>query len=76
MKRQASHKPFIEQPAARNKFGSMRRVFESLQACTEQLIYEFEILSDADGARLLGDSRALLKAESGMVCKYMLQRNV
>ena len=42
MKRQASDKPFIEQPAVGNNFGSMGRVVESWQARTEQLIYKFE----------------------------------
>ncbi|KAH8730294.1 acyl-CoA dehydrogenase-like protein [Phaeosphaeriaceae sp. PMI808] len=73
LKREAFGKLLIEQPVVRNKFGNMGRQVESLQAWTEQIIYELENLSDADGARLLGGTTALLKVESGMVCKYVAE---
>lgn len=73
IKREAFDKTLIEQPVVRNKFGNMGRMVESLQAWTEQIIYELEKLSDGDGARLLGGTTALLKVESGMVCKYVAE---
>lgn len=73
IKREAFDKTLIEQPVVRNKFGNMGRMIESLQSWTEQIIYELENLSDADGARLLGGTTALLKVESGMVCKYVAE---
>jgi hypothetical protein len=53
----------VEQPIVRNKFGNMGRRIESLQAWTEQIVYEVE---HADGARLLG-------GEAGMVCKCVAE---
>ncbi|PVH95515.1 acyl-CoA dehydrogenase-like protein [Periconia macrospinosa] len=73
LKREAFDKKLIEQPVVRNKFGNMGRQIESLQAWTEQIIYELENLSDADGARLLGGTTALLKVETGMVSKYVAE---
>lgn len=73
LKREAFDKKLIEQPVVRNKFGNMGRMVESLQAWTEQIIFELENLSDKDGARLLGGTTALLKVESGMVCKYVAE---
>jgi alkylation response protein AidB-like acyl-CoA dehydrogenase len=73
IKREAFDKTLIEQPVVRNKFGNCGRMVESLQAWTEQVVYELEHLSDADGARLLGGTTALLKVESGMVCKYVAE---
>ncbi|KAH6639545.1 acyl-CoA dehydrogenase-like protein [Boeremia exigua] len=73
IKREAFDKTLIEQPVVRNKFGNCGRMVESLQAWTEQIVYELENLSDADGARLLGGTTALLKVESGMVCKYVAE---
>ena len=51
----------------------MGRQIESLQAWTEQIIYELENLSDKEGSRLLGGTTALLKVESGIVCKYIAE---
>jgi alkylation response protein AidB-like acyl-CoA dehydrogenase len=73
LKREAFDKLLIDQPVVRNKFGNMGRQIESLQAWTEQIVYELENLSDTDGARLLGGTTALLKVESGMVCKYVAE---
>lgn len=73
LKREAFDKTLIEQPVVRNKFGNMGRQVESLQAWTEQIVYELDKLSDVDGARLLGGTTALLKVESGMVCKYVAE---
>ncbi|KAF2833915.1 acyl-CoA dehydrogenase-like protein [Ophiobolus disseminans] len=73
LKREAFGKTLIEQAVVRNKFGNMGRQVEALQAWTEQIVYELENLSDADGARLLGGATALLKVESGMVCKYVAE---
>jgi hypothetical protein len=46
---------------------------EALQAWTEQVVYELEHLSDAEGARILSGTTALLKVEDGMVCKYIVE---
>jgi alkylation response protein AidB-like acyl-CoA dehydrogenase len=73
LKREAFDQLLIDQPVVRNKFGNMGRQVEALQAWTEQIVYELENLSDADGARLLGGTTALLKVESGMVCKYVAE---
>jgi alkylation response protein AidB-like acyl-CoA dehydrogenase len=73
LKREAFDKKLIDQPVVRNKFGNMGRQIESLQAWTEQIVYELENLSDADGSRLLGGTTALLKVEAGMVCKYVAE---
>jgi alkylation response protein AidB-like acyl-CoA dehydrogenase len=73
LKREAFDKLLIEQPVVRNKFGNMGRQVESLQAWTEQIVYELDHLSDADGARLLGGTTALLKVEAGIVCKYVAE---
>lgn len=73
LKREAFDKKLIEQPVVRYKFGNMGRQVDALQAWTEQIIYELEHLSDADGARLLGGATALLKVEAGIVCKYVAE---
>ncbi|KAF2692123.1 acyl-CoA dehydrogenase-like protein [Lentithecium fluviatile CBS 122367] len=73
LKREAFDKKLIEQPVVRNKFANAGRQVEALQAWTEQIVYELEHLSDADGARLLGGTTALLKVEAGMVCKYVAE---
>lgn len=73
LKREAFDKKLIEQPVVRNKFGNMGRQIESLQAWTEQIIYELENLSDAEASRLLGGATALLKVEGGMVAKYVAE---
>lgn len=73
LKREAFDKMLIEQPVVRNKFANCGRMVESLQAWTEQIVYELGELDDADGARLLGGATALLKVESGMVCKYVAE---
>lgn len=49
MKREAFGKRLIEQPVVRFRFGHMGRQVEALQAWIEQVIYELEQLSDADG---------------------------
>lgn len=71
--REAFGQTLISQPVVRNKFGNMGRMVESLQAWTEQIVYELDNLSDADGNRLLGGTTALVKVESGMVCKYVAE---
>lgn len=43
LKREAFGKTLIEQPVVRNKFGNMGRMVESLQAWTEQIIFELRI---------------------------------
>lgn len=55
----------------RYKFGNMAWQVEALQAWTEQVVYELEHLSAADGVRLLGGVAALLKVEGGIVGKYV-----
>lgn len=73
LKREAFGKLLIDQPVVRFKIANMGRQIDALQAWTEQLIYELENLSDAEGARLLGGSTALLKVESGIVSKYVAE---
>jgi alkylation response protein AidB-like acyl-CoA dehydrogenase len=73
LKREAFDKRLIEQPVVRNKLANAGRQVEALQAWTEQIVYELENLSDADGARLLGGPTALLKVEAGMVSKYVAE---
>jgi alkylation response protein AidB-like acyl-CoA dehydrogenase len=48
-KREAFGMKLIEQPVVRYKFGNMARMIESLQAWTEQIIYELDRLDDKDG---------------------------
>jgi len=73
LKREAFGQTLVAQPVVRHKFGNMGRKVESLQAWTEQLIFELEHLSDAEGARLLGGATALLKVQSGLVAKYVAE---
>lgn len=73
LKREAFDKKLVDQPVVRYKFGNMGRQIDALQAWTEQIIYELESLNDVDGARLLGGTTALLKVESGIVCKYVAE---
>jgi alkylation response protein AidB-like acyl-CoA dehydrogenase len=70
-KREAFGQRLIDQPVVRYKFGNMARKVEALQAWTEQVVYELEHLSAADGAKLLGGVTALLKVEGGIVGKYV-----
>lgn len=60
----------------RYKFGNIARQVEALQAWTEQLVYDLEHLSAADGARLLGGVTAPLKVEGGIVAKYVANERV
>lgn len=62
-----------DQPVVRNKVANCGRMVENPQAWTEQIIYELENLTDADGSRLVGGATALLKVKSGMVCKYVAE---
>jgi alkylation response protein AidB-like acyl-CoA dehydrogenase len=71
LKREAFGMTLIEQPVVRHKFGLMAKKVESLQAWTEQIIYELENLSDKEGSRLLGGVTALLKVEAGMTGKFV-----
>jgi alkylation response protein AidB-like acyl-CoA dehydrogenase len=73
LRREAFDKFLIEQPVVRYKLGNMGRQVEALQAWTEQVVYQLENLNDADGARLLGGTTALLKVEAGFVCKYVAE---
>ncbi|OCK91047.1 acyl-CoA dehydrogenase NM domain-like protein [Cenococcum geophilum 1.58] len=70
-KRKAFGQRLIDQPVVRYKFGNMAWQVEALQAWTEQVVYELEHLSAADGVRLLGGVAALLKVEGGIVGKYV-----
>jgi len=49
----------------------MAKKVESLQAWTEQVVYELEHLSNTEGSRLLGGVTALLKVEAGMTAKFV-----
>ncbi|KAH8808108.1 long-chain specific acyl-CoA dehydrogenase [Xylogone sp. PMI_703] len=70
-KREAFGKTLIEQPVVRHKFGHMARQMESLQAWTEQIIYELDNMSQAQASKLLGGTTALLKVQSGIAAKYI-----
>jgi alkylation response protein AidB-like acyl-CoA dehydrogenase len=70
-KREAFGITLIEQPVVRYKFGLMAKKVESLQAWTEQVVYELEHLSNTEGSRLLGGVTALLKVEAGMTAKFV-----
>ena len=48
-KREAFGKTLIEQPVVRHKFGHMARQIDALQSWTEQIIYELENMSHAQG---------------------------
>ena len=52
-KREAFGQRLIDQPVVRYKFGNMTRQVEALQARTEQIVYELEHLSAADGVYFL-----------------------
>ncbi|KAF2085640.1 acyl-CoA dehydrogenase-like protein [Saccharata proteae CBS 121410] len=69
--REAFGKTLIEQPVVRYRFGTMARKVESLQAWTEQIIFELEHLSAEEGGKLLGGITAMLKVEAGQACKHV-----
>jgi alkylation response protein AidB-like acyl-CoA dehydrogenase len=71
VKREAFGKTLIEQPVVRHKFGHMARQIDGLQAWIESTIYELEHLSHEKGGELLGGQTALLKAQSGIVAKFI-----
>jgi alkylation response protein AidB-like acyl-CoA dehydrogenase len=48
-KREAFGKTLIEQPVVRHKFGHMARQIDGLQSWTEQIIYELDNMSHAQG---------------------------
>lgn len=48
-KREAFGKTLIEQPVVRHKFGHMARQIDSLQSWVEQIIYELDNMSHAQG---------------------------
>jgi alkylation response protein AidB-like acyl-CoA dehydrogenase len=48
-KREAFGMRIIDQPVVRHKFGHMARMIESLQAWTEQIVFELEHLEDKEG---------------------------
>jgi len=52
-KREAFGQRLIDQPVVRYKFGNMAWQVEALQAWTEQVVYELEYLSAADGVYFL-----------------------
>jgi alkylation response protein AidB-like acyl-CoA dehydrogenase len=70
-KREVFGQPLIQQPVVRHKFGLCAKKVEGLQAWTEQIVYELDKLSDAEGNRLLGGVTALLKVEAGMTGKFV-----
>ena len=71
LKREVFGGTLIEQPVVRHKLGICGKKVESLQAWTEQIVYELDQLSEREGNRLLGGTTALLKVEAGMVGKYV-----
>ena len=50
-KREAFGKTLIEQPVVRHKFGHMARQIDALQSWIEQIIYELENMSHAQGMK-------------------------
>ncbi|RDW80766.1 hypothetical protein BP5796_05464 [Coleophoma crateriformis] len=75
-KREAFDKKLIDMPVVRHKFGHMARQIESLQAWTEQIVFELDNLSHARGSKLLGGVTALLKVQAGIVSKYIADESV
>jgi len=71
MKREVFGQTLITQPVVRHKLGICGKKVDALQAWTEQIVYELDNLSEAEGNRLLGGTTALLKVEAGMVAKYV-----
>ena len=67
-KREVFQGKLIDQGVIRNKLGNMARLVESQQAWLEQIVYQMEHLSKAEGDRLLGGTTALAKAHCGLVC--------
>ena len=70
-KREAFGKTLIEQPVVRHKFGHMARQIDGLQSWIESTIYELEHLSHEKGGELLGGATALMKAQAGIVAKFI-----
>lgn len=70
-KREAFGKTLIEQPVVRHKFGHMARQVDGLQSWTEQIIYELDNMSHAQGSMLLGGTTGLLKVQAGIVGKFI-----
>lgn len=70
-KREVFGQILIQQPVVRHKFGLCAKKVEGLQAWTEQIVYELDHLSEAEGNRLLGGVTALLKVEAGMTAKFV-----
>jgi len=59
----------IDQGVIRYKFGHMSRVVEAQQAWIEQIVYQMDNMSKADGDRLLGGTTAIAKANCGIVSR-------
>lgn len=70
-KREVFGQKLIEQPVVRHKLGICGKKVDALQAWTEQIVYELDHLSEAEGNKLLGGTTALLKVEAGMVGKHV-----
>ena len=70
-KREAFGKTLIEQPVIRHKFGHMARQIDGLQSWIESTIFELKHLSHQKGGELLGGQTALLKAQAGIVAKFI-----
>lgn len=86
LKRETFGKKLIEQPVVRHKFGHMARQVDGFQSWTESVIYELDnldhkqgtpITGDIDlgsfeiGSQQLGGVTALLKAQGGIIAKFV-----
>lgn len=70
-KREVFQGKLIDQGVIRYKLGHMARVVESQQAWIEQIVYQMDNMTKADGDRLLGGTTALAKANCGIVsCSF------
>ncbi|KAK9896006.1 putative acyl-CoA dehydrogenase [Cystobasidium minutum MCA 4210] len=76
-KREVFQGKLIDQGVIRYKLGHMARVVEAQQAWIEQIVYQMDNMSKADGDRLLGGTTALAKANCGitmeLVCREAVQ---
>lgn len=72
-KREVFQGKLIDQGVIRQKFGHMARVVEAQQAWIEQIVYQMDNMSKADGDRLLGGTTALAKANCGIVSDGVIQ---
>ncbi|MBW0504925.1 hypothetical protein O181_044640 [Austropuccinia psidii MF-1] len=75
-RRKVFGKPLIELSLIRHKLAQMTRLIESQHAWMEQLVYQLNGLSSAEGGHLLGGQTALLKAHCGVTLEHVAREAV